>query len=140
GGRGRLYAAGRDESPGHSALTPPPGARIRPVSTPSASRGCAMRTGMRGLLGMVVLLGGAAAAAGQSPDGKAVAEVLVRGNRLATTESVLAQLTTRKDRAYSQAEVQMDVGKLMQTRQFSRVTPYTQPAAGDAVVVTFDVQ
>jgi outer membrane protein assembly complex protein YaeT len=94
---------------------------------------------LRGLIGLLTLLVGGAGAIAQSVDGQTVADVSVRGNRFITAESILAKTKTRKDRPYSQAELQSDLSTLMSTRQFSRVTPFVQPAAGNQVQIVFEV-
>jgi outer membrane protein assembly complex protein YaeT len=95
---------------------------------------------LRGMLGLIVLLAGAAGAAAQSLDGQTVADVSVRGQQFVTAESILAKIKTRKDRPYSQTDLQSDVTTLMATRQFARVTPFIQPAAGNQVSVVLEVQ
>jgi outer membrane protein insertion porin family len=95
---------------------------------------------LRGTFGLLVLLLGAAGATAQSLDGQTVADVSVRGQQFVTSESILAKIKTRKDRAYSQTDLQADVATLMATRQFSRVTPFIQAAAGNQVSVVLEVQ
>src|SRR5688500_16534379 len=62
------------------------------ASTPSAGRGYAMVSGMRVTLTTVVLLAAAGPAAAQAPEGKTVADVVVRGHRLVTAESILVHV------------------------------------------------
>ena len=95
---------------------------------------------LRGMLGMVVLVAGATGALAQSLDGQTVAEVSVRGQHSVTSESILAKIKTRKDRTYSQTDLQSDVATLMATRQFARVTPFIQPADPGQVSVIPEVQ
>src|SRR5690349_19337033 len=99
-------------------------------------------TAGRVALGLAVLLGSGLWAAAQtaSPEGKTVAEVQPRNNRITPSERVLAQIQTRAGRPYSQDTVQADVARLMATRLFARVTPYYQFTADDKVHVYFDVQ
>jgi outer membrane protein assembly complex protein YaeT len=92
------------------------------------------------MLGMIVLVAGATGALAQSLDGQTVAEVSVRGQHSVTSESILAKIKTRKDRAYSQTDLQSDVATLMATRQFARVTPFIQPAGPGQVSVVLEVQ
>ncbi len=95
---------------------------------------------LRGTLGLMVLLAGAAIASAQPPEGVTVADVSVRGQKLVAADSILAKIKTRKDRPYNQAEVQGDVATLMATRQFARVTPYVNVNSDNTVAVVFEVQ
>src|SRR5437660_1682906 len=108
--------------------------RLRP---PTGTR---MDARLRMMLGLLVLLVGGAGASAQSLEGQPVTDVTVRGQRFITPESILAKIRTRKDRAYSQADLQSDVTTLMATRQFLRVTPYVQATAGNQVSVILEVQ
>jgi outer membrane protein assembly complex protein YaeT len=95
----------------------------------------------RWALGLAVLLGSGlwAAAQSSSPEGKVVAEVQPRNNRIVPSGTILAQVQTRAGRPYSQDTIQADVARLMGTRQFSRVTPLYQLTADDKVNVYFEV-
>src|SRR5262245_2615496 len=103
-------------------------------------QGVCMDARLRGTFGLLVLLLGAAGATAQSLDGQTVAEVSVRGQQFVTAESILAKIKTRKDRPYSQTDLQADVATLMATRQFSRVTPFIQAAPGNQVSVVLEIQ
>jgi outer membrane protein assembly complex protein YaeT len=95
----------------------------------------------RWAIALAVLLGGGLwAVAQQPPEGKTVAEVQVRNNRLTPTARVLTEVQTRAGQPYSQSTVQGDLSRLMATHLFSRVEPYYQVAADDKVTVIFVVQ
>jgi len=89
---------------------------------------------------VALLLGHAATAQSPATDEKAVADIVVRNNRLIPTERILNTIKTRPGKPYSQATAQSDVAALMATRSFEDVRVSISPSGDDKVVVTFDVR
>ena len=72
---------------------------------------------------VALILGSAAiavpSAAAESPSGKEIAEVLVQGNRLRTTDEILAKMNTKPGGKYSEITAQEDVGRLLSQGWFT---------------------
>lgn len=77
--------------------------------------------------------------AAQPPNDKIISEVVVRNNRLITTEKIRNTIKTRPDLKYNHATMQNDVSALMATRSFQDVRASYQITADDKVILTFDV-
>lgn len=62
---------------------------------------------------LVALLAAVGHAAAEPPSGKEIAEVVVRGNRLRTTEQIIAKMNSKPGRRYTEVAAQEDVGRLI---------------------------
>jgi outer membrane protein insertion porin family len=62
---------------------------------------------------LVALVLAAARAGAEPPTGKEIAEVEVRGNRLRTTQEIVAKMNSRPGQRYSETAAQEDVGRLL---------------------------
>jgi outer membrane protein insertion porin family len=79
------------------------------------------------------------AAFAEIPNDKMVSEVIIRNNRLVSTNQILNTIKTRPDKKYDHATVQNDVSLLMATRSFTNVQASFDPTPDGKVKVIFDV-
>jgi outer membrane protein assembly complex protein YaeT len=75
----------------------------------------------------------------QTPTDKVIADVVIRNNKLITTDKIRNTIKTRPDAKYNHATVQNDVTALMATKSFQDVRAGYQITADNKVIVTFDV-
>jgi len=91
------------------------------------------------MIAVLFLLNSGTASYAQAPNDKIIAEVVIRNNRLVTTEKIRNTIKTRPDLKYNHATVQNDVSSLMATKSFQDVRASYQVTPDDKVIVTFDV-
>lgn len=90
------------------------------------------------LLAAAVFAGGRWAAAGESPAGKIIADVVPVNNRVHPKENILSQMQTRPGKAYDEATIQEDVRRLIGTRWFAPGGVKVETAVGpDGKVTVF---
>lgn len=77
----------------------------------------------------------------EQPVGKEIAEVVVQGNRLRTSQEILAKMNTRPGQRYSEVTAQEDVGRLLKQGWFptNGVQLATQPMNDGRITVYVQV-
>ena len=78
---------------------------------------------------------GGIAASSAKPSGQQVVELRIEGNEHFPVEKIVRYIHTRAGRPYDPDVVAEDVRRLMHTRMFVDVQPFTQPAAAGVAVV-----
>jgi len=88
------------------------------------------------LLVAIAFAGGRWAAAGESPAGRTVADVVPVNNRVHPKENILSQMRTRPGKAYDEATIQEDVRRLIGTKWFAPGGVKVETAVGPDGKVT----